>query len=76
LGSINDACICITHQDQKYIFDRFYKADRTRNQDMHGSGIGLAIVREFLQAHNEGITVRSVEGEGSTFVFSLKLAEE
>ena len=76
LVSIQDHGIGISQEDQKYIFDRFYKADRTRNEDMHGSGIGLAIVREFLQAHNEGITVKSVEGEGSTFVFSLKLAEE
>ncbi|WP_313530202.1 sensor histidine kinase [Anaerotignum sp.] len=76
LVSIKDHGIGISQEDQKYIFDRFYKADRTRNQDMHGSGIGLAIVREFLQAHNEGITVKSVEGEGSTFVFSLKLTEE
>lgn len=76
LVSIKDHGIGISQEDQKYIFDRFYKADRTRNQDMHGSGIGLAIVREFLQAHNEGITVKSLVGEGSTFVFSLKLAEE
>lgn len=76
LVSIKDHGIGINQEDQKYIFDRFYKADRTRNQDMQGSGIGLAIVREFLQAHNEGITVKSVPGEGSTFVFSLKLAEE
>ncbi|WP_304509015.1 HAMP domain-containing sensor histidine kinase [Anaerotignum sp.] len=76
LVSIKDHGIGIRQEDQKYIFDRFYKADRTRNQDMHGSGIGLAIVREFLQAHDEGITVKSVEGEGSTFIFSLKLAEE
>lgn len=76
LVSIKDHGVGINQEDQKYIFDRFYKADRTRNQDMEGSGIGLAIVREFIQAHNEGITVKSVEGEGSTFVFSLKLTEE
>lgn len=76
LVSIKDHGVGIRQEDQKYIFDRFYKADRTRNQDTHGSGIGLAIVREFLQAHDEGITVKSVEGEGSTFIFSLKLAED
>jgi signal transduction histidine kinase len=76
LVSIKDHGIGISPEDQKYIFDRFYKADRTRNQDMQGSGIGLAIVREFLQAHNEGITVKSTQGDGSTFVFSLKMSEE
>ncbi|MFV0315327.1 MAG: ATP-binding protein [Anaerotignum sp.] len=75
LVSIKDHGIGISKEDQRYIFDRFYKADRTRNEDMHGRGIGLAIVREFLQAHNEAISVKSVEGEGSTFVFSLKVAE-
>lgn len=76
LVSIKDYGPGIGEEDQKYIFNRFYKADRTRNQDKQGSGIGLSIVREFLQAHNEGITVKSVEGEGATFVFSLSLAEE
>lgn len=76
LVSIKDYGIGIKQEDQKYIFDRFYKADATRNQDKEGSGIGLAIVREFLQAHGEHITVKSAPGEGSTFVFSLKAAEE
>lgn len=76
LVSIRDYGAGIAQEDQKYIFDRFYKADTTRNQDKQGSGIGLAIVREFLQAHGEHITVKSVEGEGSTFVFSLKLAKK
>lgn len=76
LVSIKDEGIGISPEDQKYIFDRFYKADATRNEDKQGSGIGLAIVREFIQAHGETITVKSEEGKGSTFVFSLKLAEE
>lgn len=75
LVSIKDEGIGISEEDQKYIFDRFYKADATRNEDKQGSGIGLAIVREFLLAHGESITVKSEEGKGSTFVFSLKLAE-
>lgn len=76
LVSVKDEGIGISPEDQKYIFDRFYKADATRNEDKRGSGIGLAIVREFIQAHGETITVKSEEGKGSTFVFSLKLAEE
>ena len=75
LVSVKDEGVGISAEDQKYIFDRFYKADATRNEDKAGSGIGLAIVREFIQAHGETITVKSEEGKGSTFVFSLKLAE-
>ena len=58
------------------VFDRFFKTDTTRNMDKTGSGIGLAIVREFLQAHGETITVKSEKGKGAAFVFSLKLAKK
>lgn len=75
LVAVKDEGIGISAEDQKYIFDRFYKADATRNEDKAGSGIGLAIVREFIQAHGETITVKSEEGKGSTFVFSLRLGE-
>ncbi len=76
LISVKDEGPGISAEDQKYVFDRFYKTDTTRNKDKTGSGIGLAIVREFLQAHGETITVKSEEGEGATFAFSLKLSDE
>lgn len=76
LISVKDEGPGISAEDQKYVFDRFYKTDTTRNQDKTGSGIGLVIVREFLQAHGETVTVKSEEGKGATFAFSLKLAEE
>ena len=63
-------------KDQKYVFDRFFKSDMTRNEDKVGSGIGLAIAKEFMLAHGENITVKSEEGKGATFAFSLKLAEK
>ena len=72
--SIRDHGAGISEEDQKYIFDRFYKADATRNQDKTGAGLGLSIVREFVQAHGETVAVKSKVGEGSAFVFSLKLA--
>ncbi len=73
LVSIKDYGIGISEKDQKCVFDRFYKVDATRNRDKTGMGLGLSIVREFLQAHGETITVKSKEGEGSEFLFSLKL---
>lgn len=76
LISVKDEGPGISAEDQKYVFDRFYKTDTTRNKDKNGSGIGLAIVREFLQAHGETIAVKSEEGKGATFAFSLKLSEE
>ncbi|MBR3909840.1 MAG: HAMP domain-containing histidine kinase, partial [Anaerotignum sp.] len=64
----------INQEDQKYVFDRFFKSDTTRNLDKVGSGIGLAIAKEFMLAHGENITVKSEEGKGATFAFTLKLA--
>ena len=75
LVSIRDHGAGISEEDQKYIFDRFYKADATRNQDKTGAGLGLSIVREFVQAHGETVAVKSKVGEGSTFLFTLKLAK-
>ena len=75
LVSIRDHGAGISEEDQKYIFDRFYKADATRNQDKTGAGLGLSIVREFVQAHGETVAVKSKVGEGSAFLFTLKLAK-
>ncbi len=75
LVSVKDYGDGIPAKDQKYVFDRFYKGDATRNLDKSGSGIGLSIVRDFMQAHGEKVTLKSVEGEGATFIFTLQLAE-
>lgn len=75
LVSVKDYGDGISAEDQKYVFDRFYKGDSTRNLDKYGSGIGLSIVRDFMQAHGEKVTLKSAEGEGSTFIFTLQLAE-
>ena len=76
LVSVKDEGPGISQEDQKYVFDRFFKSDTTRNQDKVGSGIGLAIAKEFMIAHGENITVKSEEGKGATFAFTLKLAAE
>ncbi|MBR4284384.1 MAG: HAMP domain-containing histidine kinase [Anaerotignum sp.] len=76
LISVKDEGPGISQEDQKYVFDRFFKSDTTRNEDKVGSGIGLAIAKEFMLAHGENITVKSEEGKGATFAFSLKLAEK
>lgn len=62
----------ISNDEQKRIFERFYKADSSRGEDKMGSGLGLSIVKEFIKAHNETINVKSELGNGCEFVFSLK----
>lgn len=59
----------IDRKDINRIFDRFYKADVTRNTQ--GSGLGLAIAKEIMRGLKEKIWVESVEGEGSSFFFTV-----
>jgi len=56
------------------IFDRFYRVDTSRDREQGGSGLGLSIVKHIIEAHNQVINVRSTEGEGCTFSFTLKKA--
>lgn len=53
------------------IWNRFYKSDASRGKDKKGSGLGLSIVKEIIQTHNEHIDVISTEGVGTEFIFTL-----
>jgi two-component system phosphate regulon sensor histidine kinase PhoR len=55
------------------LFERFYRVDKSRARNIGGSGLGLAIVKHIIEAHDQTINVRSTEGEGSTFSFTLEL---
>ena len=72
--SVSDTGIGIAEEDLPYVFDRFYKADKSRT-GLSGSGLGLSIAREILQSMGERIYVTSRPGEGSTFSFTLTLYE-
>jgi len=69
--SVKDSGIGIPKEDQKMIWDRFYKSDLSRGKDKKGTGLGLSIVKEIVNAHGEHINVISTEGVGSEFIFSL-----
>ena len=63
--------------DEKYLprlFERFYRTDKSRSREGGGSGLGLAIVKHIIEAHQQTINVRSTEGIGSTFAFTLDKA--
>lgn len=59
----------------KRIFERFYRVEKSRNRNDGGSGLGLSIVKHIIEAHQQTIHVRSTEGMGTTFVFTLDAAE-
>jgi two-component system phosphate regulon sensor histidine kinase PhoR len=75
LFSVKDDGIGITPADLPRIFERFYKSDRARTRSRGGTGLGLAIARHIVQAHNGRIWATSKEGKGSTFYFTLPVAE-
>ena len=68
---ISDTGTGIAKDDLLHIFERFYKADKSRSGQ--GSGMGLAIAKHIVEAHGGSIWVQSEEGKGSTFSFSLPL---
>ncbi len=61
----------ISKDDIKYVFERFYKADKSRSLNREGTGIGLYIVKDIINRHGKNISVRSKEGEFAEFSFVL-----
>ncbi len=61
----------IAEEDKKLIFERFYKADKSRSLNREGTGIGLYIVKDILKRHGKDVLVESREGEFAEFSFSL-----
>jgi len=55
------------------LFDRFYRTDKARSRDKGGTGLGLAVVKGILRAHNSEIIVASEVGVGSSFSFTLNI---
>ncbi len=64
----------IPPDDLPRVFDRFWRAERSRSRERGGSGLGLAIARHLVQAHGGEMGVESEMGQGSRFWFTLPLA--
>lgn len=72
--AVIDTGIGIAPEDLPFIFDRFWRADRSRSRYSGGSGIGLAITRRLVELQNGRIEVESESGKGSAFRFCLPIA--
>ncbi|MED3124317.1 envelope stress sensor histidine kinase HitS [Bacillus wiedmannii] len=73
---IRDSGIGISEEQKQHIFERFYKADSSRNRTYGGSGLGLAIVKKVLDLHQGEIKVESKEGNGTEFIVCIPNYEE
>ena len=72
LIAIEDNGRGIADQDIPYIFDRFYRADSSRNTKKGGSGLGLAIAKKIIEDHSGQIWAKSEQGRGTTIFFTLR----
>ena len=72
---VRDTGIGIEPAEQSRIFQRFYRIDRAR-QSGGGTGLGLAVVRHIAEVHGGAVSLESAPGQGSTFGFSVPLAQQ
>ena len=72
--AVTDTGIGIAQEDLPHVFERFWRAEKSRNQHTGGTGIGLAICKRLIELQGGQIGVESQVGVGSTFRFYLPLA--
>jgi two-component system, OmpR family, phosphate regulon sensor histidine kinase PhoR len=72
LVEISDNGPGIEEKDLPRVFERFFRADKSRTRKSGGTGLGLAIVKNIVESHNQNISVSSVVNEGTAFSFTLE----
>ncbi|NOY58859.1 MAG: cell wall metabolism sensor histidine kinase WalK [Calditrichaeota bacterium] len=73
LLSVKDTGIGISEKDLPFVFDRFYRVDKSRSREQHSSGLGLAISKWIVATHGGHIDIMSKEGQGTTVRVVLPL---
>jgi two-component system, OmpR family, phosphate regulon sensor histidine kinase PhoR len=71
---VEDTGVGIPASDLPRVFERLYRADKSRSRRIEGTGLGLAIVKHLVQAHGGEVAARSEVGRGSRFTFTLPAA--
>jgi two-component system phosphate regulon sensor histidine kinase PhoR len=74
--SVQDFGMGIAFEQRERIFERFYRADKTRSRESGGTGLGLSIAKHLVEEHGGRIWVESDLGKGSRFCFTLPLVKE
>ena len=72
--AVSDSGIGISPEDQKRVFERFYRVDPSRSRETGGTGLGLSIVKHVAHNHRGEVAVFSKPGLGSTFTLRIPLA--
>ena len=73
---VTDQGVGIDKKDIPYIFDRFYRSDKSRTKNtVEGYGLGLSIAEKIVRQHRGGIKVKSIVSKGTTFVVELPMAK-
>jgi signal transduction histidine kinase len=70
--SVSDTGIGISEDMHESIFSPFTQVDSSNKREYGGTGLGLALVKQFVEMHSGNIWLESNEGEGSTFVFTIE----
>ncbi|WP_010632341.1 sensor histidine kinase [Sporolactobacillus vineae] len=73
---VSDTGIGIREEDRIHLFERFYKADKSRNRTNGGNGLGLSIVKKIVDVHHGSIRIASEPGQGTQFTVSLPVLSE
>lgn len=76
LLTVSDTGIGIPKEKQGRVFERFYRADESRNKSTGGSGLGLAICKHIVEKHKGELSIESTEGEGTTVTVRLPRMSE
>lgn len=72
---VHNGGVCIPKEEQKHVFERFYRADASRSRQSGGSGLGLAIAKAIVDEHKGKIAVESKTEQGTTFTVLLSACD-
>ncbi len=72
---VSDTGTGIDADELPYVFDRFWRSEKSRNRQAGGSGLGLAIVKQLVELQGGKVWVDSTPGEGTAITFSLPVVE-